>query len=182
MAEYSSLYIKIEIAEEKLNQFFLDKPVQSMLDDAWLEWWNSREMYGKQALEQLPAYSTATNRAVFDELLRGRDFGATERYDTASQSWTFIAVFFSENYIEILPMLSLLQSLAAYQEHTQKGVAFIYDFCWGHHEVMAYLEFVDQKAWLKKYIDPTEIAPAILEEADRRLEEAVSYFNKQFGD
>ncbi len=182
MAEYSSLYINLEINEEKLNQFFFEKPVSQVIDDDWLEWWNSREMHGKKPLEQLPAYVTATNRNVFDELLQDKDFGAKERYDRASQRWIFIVVFFSENYNEILPMLSLLKSLAAYQESTQRGVAFICDFCWGHHEVMAYLEFADQKALLKKYIAPAEIASFIIEEADRKLEQAVADFNKQFED
>lgn len=182
MSEYSSLYINIEITEEKLNQFFLDKPVSQVLDDEWQGWWDSRKMYGKQSLEQLPVYGTATNRDVFDELLQDRDFGAKEFYDSASKRWIFIAVFFSENYNEILPMLSLLKSLASYKESTQRGVAFIYDFCWGHHEVMAYLEFADQKALLKEYITPGEIASVIIEEADRRIEQAVADFNNQFKD
>lgn len=34
MAEYSSLYIKIEIKEEKLKQFFEEKPVPDILNEA----------------------------------------------------------------------------------------------------------------------------------------------------
>lgn len=181
MSEYNSLYIKVKIREEKLQQFFQKKPVPQNLDENWLEWWNSRKMYGKQPLEQIPYYHGQNNREIFNQLLSNLDFGSVERYDTATENWTFISVFFSENYTEILPMLSLLKQLAMYQETEEIGVAFIYDYCWDCNQVMAYLEFANQQALLKSYISPTKIDPTILDEANRTLEAAIEKFNQQFG-
>jgi len=182
MSEYASLYIKIQINEEKLQQFFQDKPAPQSTDENWLQWWESREMYSKQPLLDIPHYHVQNNRAIFDELLNGRDFGSVEHYNKNEESWTFISVFFSENYIEILPMFTLLKQLAIWQDAAHTGVAFIYDFCWGQHEVMAYLAFANQQALLTNYVTPEEIEPAILEEANVKLEAAVKKFNQQFED
>ena len=182
MSEYASLYIKIQIKEERLRQFFLDKPVPQTVDENWLQWWDNREMHSKPPLLNIPHYQVQNNRAAFDQLLHGRDFGSVEHYDKTDKSWTFITVFFSENYLEILPMLSLLKNLATYQDMGDTGVAFIYDFCWGGEEVMAYLEFAGQQAIFNNYISPREIAPSILEQANSTLEAAMEKFNQQFED
>ncbi|WP_312555155.1 hypothetical protein [Empedobacter brevis] len=182
MSEYHSLYIRVKISEEKLQQFFNARPVAQSTDENWLTWWNSHEMYSKQPLEQIPQYHTQNNRAVFDQLVNDRNFGSVEHYDTASQSWTFISAFFSENYIEILPMLALLKHLATYQHPEETGVALIYYFLWGDDEVMAYLEFANGQAMLKPYTKTQEIDAAILGEANKAIEAAVETYNKQFED
>ncbi|MFD2962485.1 MULTISPECIES: hypothetical protein [Olivibacter] len=180
MSEYSSLYINIQIKEEKLQHFFQEKPMPQSIDENWSKWWDSRKMYSKQPLSNLPYYRVQNNRAVFDQLLDGRDFGGVEHYDKNTERWTFIVVFFSENYTEISPMLSLLKQLATYQDVVDTGVAFIYDFFWDCEEVMAYLEFASQQALFKDYSTTKEIEPAILIEANRALEAAVEKFSQQF--
>ncbi len=182
MSEPNSLYVKIKIKEEKLGHFFQQKPIHLTIDDNWRAWWDSREMYSKQELTYIPIYRTENNRAVFDELLKDIDFGSFEQYDRHAQSWTFVSVFFSENYLEILPMLALLKNLASYQEPTEKGIAMIYDFCWGGTSTMAFLEFYEQKALLKDYTETTQIEPSILEEANQVLSATVEAFNKRFED
>ncbi|WP_433903496.1 hypothetical protein [Sphingobacterium puteale] len=182
MAEYSSLYIKITIRKEKLQYFFQDKPVPQNVDENWSKWWDSREMFGKQALLNIPYYHVQSNRTVFDQLLDGRDFGSVEHYDKNDEIWTFTAIFFSENYTEILPMLSLMKQLATYQDKANTGIAFIYDFCWGSEEVMAYLEFTGQQALLKNYKVTDEIESSVLKEANLKLEDAVEKFNQGLKD
>jgi len=182
MAEYSSLYIKVRIREDKLQQFFLAKPIQVEIDENLRSWWHSREMYHKPALENMPVYRANSNRAVFDELLNDRNLGSMEQYDAASQSWIFISVFYSENYREILPMLALLKTLAGYQEKEEKGLALVYDFYWGGTTVMALLEFSDQQALLKDFTHPGQIESSVMDTVNRALETAVKVLNKQFED
>ncbi|MBX3253593.1 MAG: hypothetical protein KF862_05580 [Chitinophagaceae bacterium] len=182
MAEYNSLYINIKIREERLQEFLQEKIIPQNIDDQWQKWWSSREMYSKQTLDHLPHYHFQNNSAIFNQLLKGKDFCSMEQYDENNQTWTFISVFFSENYTEILPMLSLLKSLAPYQEPENTGVACIYDFYWGTNQVMACLEFANQRALLKNYLSVTEIQPGVLEQANRTLEEAIETFNKKFND
>ncbi|MBD1432407.1 hypothetical protein H8B06_06190 [Sphingobacterium sp. DN00404] len=182
MSEQCSLYINIQIKEEKLQQFFQEKPLPQSIDENWLQWWDNREMSGKKPLSNTPHFHVQHNRAVFDQLLNGRDFGSVEHYDKDEESWTFITIFFSENYLEILPMLALLKQLALLQDTANTGVSFIYDYNWGQYEVMAYLAFANQQALLKNYVTPQEIEPALLKEANEILEAAVKKFNQQFED
>lgn len=182
MSEYYSLYINIQISREKLNRFFEEKPLQLAPDENWKSWWNSREMHSKQPLERIPAYQKNSNRDIFDSLLKKKNFGSFERYDPASQRWTFVSVFFSENYVELLPMLALLKTLADCHGTEEKGVAFIYDFYWGNTSVMAYLDFSGTQTLLKNYTKAAEIDPEILNEANQLLETAVELLNKQFED
>lgn len=182
MAEYNSLYLKLEISEEKLRQFFSAKPVPSVLDGNWLHWWESREMYNKQSLASIPSYRTETNRAVLDELILDRNCGAIEQYDQTANRWTFMVIFFSENYQEILPMLSLIASLAPYQDMNQKGAAIIYDYYWGATSVMAYLTFSNRQIQLHQYHKTDEILPAFLAEAKHDLDHAVEKLSQQFED
>lgn len=179
MSEPNSLYVKIKVPKEKLEQFFQDKPLRQTIDDNWRTWWDSREMYSKQALEKIPVYRVENNRHILDELLNDQDFACFEQYDLISQNWTFVSVFFSENYTETLPMLAFLKGLAHYQDSEDKGIALLYDFLWGDGSVMAYLEFSDQQATLKAYTKITEMEPTILYTANQVLEKAVDSFNKK---
>ena len=180
MSEQCSLYIKIQIKEEKIQQFFQEKPLPQSIDEDWTRWWESREMSGKKRLVCVPNYTVQNNRAVFDELLKSRYAASVEHYDKDEESWTFITVYFSENYLEILPMLSLLKQLVSYQDDDNTGVAFIYDYCWGGDEVMAYLFFANQQAWLKNFVTLEEIEPAVLKEVNEKLEAAVKKLSQQF--
>lgn len=105
MSEPNSLYINVKIKQEDLQQFFAAKPVTTNVDNDWQQWWESREMYSKSKLTNVPVYTEEDNRKIIDALLNDKYLGATEQYDAATQYWTFTALYFSENYFEILPML-----------------------------------------------------------------------------
>lgn len=179
MSEPNSLYVKIKITKEKLDQFFHGKTPPQLPDDNWNAWWDTRKMYSKQALQNIPIYQGESNRHILDEFINDQDFACFEQYDAISQDWIFVSVFFSENYTEILPMLAFLKELAHYQDHDDKGTAIIYDFLWGDGSVMAYLEFSSQQATLKAYTKITEIAPTMLYIANQTLEKAVDSFNRK---
>ncbi|SFS71409.1 hypothetical protein [Sphingobacterium wenxiniae] len=182
MSEPNSLYVKIKIKKENLQQFFQQKPSAPVIDDNWRTWWTSREMYSKQELQHLPVYRTQTNRQIIDEFLGYRDMGTFEGYDAHSECWTFISVFFSENYGEILPMLALLKDLATYQDEGDVGIALIYDHQWGDEMIMAYMEFINQKGLLKSYTKTKEVDENVLYLANQEISQAVEKFNKQLGE
>ena len=179
MSEQNSLFIQIKITEEKLQQFFRANPLPHVVDDNWLNWWNSRDMYQPRALEHIPVYEK-NNRAVINDWLNNRRMGCTENYEPASQTWTFSSVFFSENYTEILPMLALLKDLATYQDAGQEGFALVYNFYWGSDAVMAYLDFSNGEALLRNNVDMLLINPAITETANRQIEAAAKALAKKF--
>lgn len=170
MSEQSSLYVNITIKKEKLEQFFQDKPVSVTIDANWLSWWDSREMYSKPELANVPVYNDSSNRAIIEEFLNDARMGAFENYDDEANTWNFGILFFSENYTEILPVLAFLKNLGNYQDKDEKGVAFIYDYFWGDESVMAYLEYADQKALFKNLSSTVDIEPVILKEANQKIE------------
>ena len=182
MAEYDSLYISIQIPQDRLQQFFQATPSVAELTADWRTWWDSRAMYSKPALEQVPRYPFSSNRAVLDNLLGQRNSGSMEQYDAANGRWTFLALFFSENYTELLPLLALLKSLAPYLDAGATGSALVYDYYWGSAEVMAYLRFADQEALLTDCMQTTVIAPEVIQEADTALQDALDLFNKKYTD
>lgn len=179
MSEQCSLYVQIKIGENKLAAFFEDKPQPPLIDNNWLLWWESRAMYSKPSLTDIPTYSIPNNGAIIQEFVKDNRMGAYENYDDESGIWYLGIVFFSENYTEILPMLAWLKNLASYLEEDEKGVAFIYDFYWGDDSVMAYLEFSDKEALLMPTSHVSEINPAILAQANQQLESIVEEFQKR---
>lgn len=165
--ELDTLYISTQIEKERLNAFFAARPIPATIDKNWNQWWESRQMYNKLALETIPIYSKRCIRDVLDDLLKTASYGATEQYDDANQRWTFVALHFSENYHEILPMLALLKQLGSY---TQTGFALIFDWMWGGDTVMAYVDFKGGEASLEPVIASYEIDLNRFEEADSYLQ------------
>ena len=148
MSEQNSLVIRVHISPEKLAQMHQSAPQAIVLDENMKTWWASREMYGKSDLTNVPTYTVRDNRELLTELVRDRYLLAREYYDEERQIWTFFALQFSENYSEILPMISWIIGLAAYLNQGDTGFAIIYDYQWGSEDVMAYIKLEDQKAKL----------------------------------
>lgn len=154
------------------------------IDQDWTSWWDSREMYSPSPLTEIPvysdvpAYSSATNRDLFESFTKDPQTGTQEQQDGLS----FSILFFSENYEEILPMLAWLKSIARYMDAGEQGVALIYDFFWGDGSVMALLLFSNQQASFKPASDISEIEPEILNAANTTLQSAYDAISAQYGD
>ncbi|MCS4167662.1 hypothetical protein [Sphingobacterium sp. BIGb0116] len=165
--ELDSLYISIRIEKSRLNEFFSSKPISPNKDDNWSQWWESRQMYSKTTLEIIPSYSQARIREVFDNLLKDQFFGAKEYYDEEKQHWTFAVLNFSENYLEILPMLALLKQLEGF---VLEGYALIFDWMWGGDTVMAYVDFTAEGALLQTVTESYAVELKRFEEANQGLQ------------
>lgn len=71
MANEDSFFMRAKVKKERLEEFLAQKPLEPTIDDNWLKWWDSREMYSKSPLDDsLRAYIDTTNR-----LLSGSQMG-----------------------------------------------------------------------------------------------------------
>jgi hypothetical protein len=182
MSELSSLYVRLKIKKENLERFFQEKPMAIEVDQDWTSWWDSRKMYSPSPLTEIPVYSSATNRAVLDALIKDPQTAGQEKQEEEEGIWSFSVVFFSENYFESLPMLAWLKSIAHYMDPGDEGVALIYDFFWGSRSVMAHLVFSEQKALFAHTKSTTKIEPAIRDAANNTLKTAFDLISAQYGD
>jgi len=176
MSEQSSLFVKIKIKKEKLEQFLNAKLTKPEVDENWAKWWDSREMYSKDALTEIATYDAATNREVLEKQTFDPKGGWEEE-----GVFAFSIAIFSENFFEIQPMLAWLTGIAPYMDKGDTGVAFIYDFFWGGDDVMAHVEFENQQAVFKTTTSTAEIKPEVLEEANSVLQRAVDILNEEHG-
>ena len=176
MSEQSSLFIKINIKKDKLDNFLDSRPVGSILDSNWLSWWESRDMYSKTELRNIQTFNSESNRSILEDILKDKYIIAKQEYDDSEEIWYLLALQYSENYNEILPIISWIKDLASYLENDNKGFAFIYDYLWGDNTVMAYLQIENRKALLKNINTTAQIEPNLLNEANKKFEEFMNSF------
>ncbi|MBW8683085.1 hypothetical protein [Chitinophaga rhizophila] len=171
MSELSSLFVKLKMKQDSLKRFFEARPAAPIPDEDWAAWWNSRDMYSKSTLQDIPMSSAASNGEVFESCLQAPETFSLIK--TEEDIYIFTSLMFSENYYEILPMLAVLKSVAQYMEPGEEGVAFIYDYFWGGAAVMAHLELSAGKAVLKHTKDTSEMDEVLVNEANAALQEAM---------
>lgn len=168
MSEPCSLFAKVHISQMQLDNFFAAPPWQPAITQDWRDWWDTRQMYSKSALTEIPCY--ANNRV--DAWLEDPFHMAFSNYDPAQELWHFGIIQFTENYIEMLPMLALLHHLAAYKKPDDDDFALIFNYFYGDCEVNASIRYSGQTARLNpKAEHKTDIAPAHLQYATDYLDQ-----------
>ncbi|MCT1531050.1 MULTISPECIES: hypothetical protein [Sphingobacterium] len=176
MSEPNSLFIKVKISKENLNAFLNARPKSSTLNSNWLEWWDSRMMYSKPDLKDVLSFNVESNRHLLEHLLQDHYAFCKQEYNEEKNTWYFMSLQYSENYEEIIPMLSWIKDLATYTDESDTGAAFIYDHLWGDGTVMAYIEIQNKQGLLNKYDRVLQIDPDLLNEADSKLEKLTQQF------
>ncbi len=172
MSEQCSLYIKVQVSKETLDAFLKARPIASTINSNWLEWWDSRAMHSKMELKNIPAYIVPTNGDILEDILEDKYIVAKQAYKDGY--WYLMGLQFSENYTEILPMVSWIKDLAAHLEPDATGVAFIYDYLWGDKTVMAHIEISEKLGKLTRIRRTTEINKEILDEANEMFENLIN--------
>lgn len=165
MSELSSLFVKIKITKKQFENFLTSSPQKPELNNNWTEWWNSRDMYHKTNLstESLYAYDENDNKSIIEGWLQAEQAFAFSDYDQAAEEWRFGIIFFSENYSEMLPMLSFVLSMEKYATESKDNLAIVYPFYWGDSQVLAYINFEGEKALLNSKIQTiADVDPEIL--------------------
>ena len=181
MSEPNSLFIKIKISQEQLEKFKQSRPVASILNNNWLNWWELREFNDKQSLTTISSYSTETNGELLEYFLEDIDMAAKEEYDAEKQLWYFYSLHFSENYLEIIPMISMIKDFAHYLDPESSGQAVLYDFLWGGDQVMFHVEIANKEASLSKFRRIKEIDRELIEESMEKLADLKQNQQRKFG-
>jgi hypothetical protein len=165
MSELSSLYCKVKITKTQLENFLSSAPEAPELNNNWLEWWDSRKMYSKMELtaELLRGYNETSNREILDGWLEYKQAMAFSDYDEATEEWNWGMLFFSENFVEMLPMFAFIISMEKYVTESTQNTAIVFPFFWGDPDVSAFLYFEEGKAILSSSVHTTaHVKPDVL--------------------
>lgn len=178
MSELSSLFLKVKITKEQLENFLISSPKTPELNDNWMVWWNSRDMHSKTSLgpESLIAYNYADNKGILEGWLQFKEACAFSDYDQTTEEWRIGIIFFSENFSEMLPMFAFITSIENYITESKDNLAIVYPFFWGDSNVSAYLNFEGGKALFNSKIQTTtdvdpEILNSVTEYLTKKLDE-----------
>lgn len=150
MSELSTLYCKIKITKAQLEEFLNSPLEEPALNQNWLEFWDSRKMYSKSVLtqEHLRTYNDDYNKEVIDGWMDYPEAMAFSDYDETTEEWNWGMMFFSENYVEMIPMFAFIISLEKYVTESPENYAVVFPFFWGDDGVNAYIYFENGKAVL----------------------------------
>lgn len=185
MSEPNSLFARIHISPEKFEVFLRAAPKIPSLDHEWLAWWDGKEMYKKSHLQEksMRAYSVSHNEAVISTWRGEKDTATFSDYDAANSLWHFGIIFFSENYLEMIPGIAFIKSVEDFKDAHEEDFALIYNYFWEDDSVAAYLRYPNNKSILiaqaqKKADIPTEI----LDYTETYLNQKYEYFRKKYSD
>ncbi|MFD2940971.1 hypothetical protein [Flavobacterium notoginsengisoli] len=158
MSELSSLYCKVKITKSQLEKFLSSSPEKPELNDNWLKWWDSRQMYSKMALtaELLRSYDDDTNQEVLNSWMEYKKAMAFSDYNETTEEWHWGMMFFAENYLDILPMASFIISLEKYVIESSENTAIVFPFFWGDKNVLFFIHFEKGKAILSPSTQSTD--------------------------
>jgi len=183
MSELRSLFIKLKVKQENLDRFFENELIAPQLDEQWLSWWDSREMYGKSALSKIPIYTSYDdNREVVDSHLDSLETGSIEVLDADQGAWTFASLLFSQNYEEILPIMAWFKSLASYLDAGEEGELLIFDFFWGSDQVMAHMVLDGQQVEIKHTKSTKKVDKKFMAEATKAMQDALADMQRNHKD
>lgn len=144
MSELDSLFAKIHITKDNFDAFLKTKPTHPHIDNNWLEWWDSREMYSKTELKEnnLYCYKESTNELIISGWIEAKKSMTFSEYDVENEIWYFGIIMFSENYFEMIPGLAFIKSIDKFLTKNKKNYAIVYDYFWGDDDtVMAYINY-----------------------------------------
>lgn len=150
MSELSSLYCKVKITKPQLEKFLSSPLEEPQLNENWLNFWESRQMYSKSVLTQelLRSYNDNNNQEVIDGWIEYRTAMAFSDYDETAEEWHWGMMFFSENFVEMIPMFAFIISMEKYVSESAENSAIVFPFFWGDSDVSAFISFENGKAIL----------------------------------
>ncbi|MBE8727267.1 hypothetical protein [Flavobacterium hungaricum] len=176
MSELSSLYCKVKITKTQLEKFLNSPLEEPELNQNWLDFWESRKMYSKSVLtkELLRTYNDHNNQEVINGWIDYPEAMAFSDYDETTEEWHWGMMFFSENYVEMIPMFAFIISLEKYVIESTENYAVVFPFFWGDDGVNAYIYFENGKAILSPKVQ-------VLKDIDSKfVEQTKDFLNKKW--
>lgn len=179
MSEPASLYARFTLSHEQYEAFMNSTPARPASFDDWQAWFDRRSMAGdgRVGADMLADLDAAT---VADVIKAWREDPWTGtppiEYDELRRTLRIAMLQASENYIEMLRLLTPLRGAAAFNDATADDFVLIFDYLWGDSEISAYL-LLDQGR--SRFAEP---CPAQhMQEARGYLEEALNYMQSRGG-
>ena len=185
MSELNSLFIRVKIKKNKLDDFFKSKPNKPKIDVNWTEWWNSRKMSEKIKLSEdnMSCYEQPNNQSIVESWVNDKRSGGFSEYNAENEIWNFGIVFFGNNYFEIIPGLVFIKSIAKYIEYNSNNFAIVFDFFWDGNEVSTYTDFKENKSYFKPEVKiKSDISSEKIKYAEAYLDKKVQEFSKTYED
>lgn len=172
MSEPCSFFLRATIEKAQYQKFMQAKPSQPFVNDNWLKWWDSRQLYGKSDLtKEISSWNGPCNQAIVDGWLAAEETMTFSVFDEATNVWEFGIIMCSENYSEILPLLVFCESIFSYKLLSSHDFAIIYPYFWGDSHVMAYMTFAQDGAVLTLADSVADVAKDHLDYTAFRLGE-----------
>lgn len=147
MSELNSLFAQIHITKNNFETFLKAKPTEPKLDENWVQWWNSKEMYNKSELQEkdMRCYEEPTNELIINGWIEAKESLTFSDYDAKNEIWHFGIIMFSENYFEMIPGLAFLKSVAEFKNENTGDFSIVYNYFWGDEDVSAFINYENGK-------------------------------------
>jgi len=141
MSEPNSLFAKIHITKDNFDAFLKTQPAHPKLHTNWLEWWNSKKMYGKTDLQEkdIYCYDKLTNASIIQAWIETKESLTFSDYDNENGIWYFGIIMFAENYFDMIPGLAFVKSVSEFKDTNEDDFAIIYSYFWGSNDIHAYV-------------------------------------------
>lgn len=178
MSELNSLFAKIHISKENFNAFMNAKPTEPKLDNNWLAWWDSKEMYSKTELQEgsVYCYQDPSNEVLINGWKETKQTYTFSDYDLKNEIWHFGIIMFSENYSEMIPGLAFIKSDAEFKQENESDFAIVYSYFWGDEGCNAYINYENGKGLFNTQIqNKSDVNSEILQYAE-------DYLTKKWGE
>jgi hypothetical protein len=163
-SEPEALYVRVPINPEQY-QAFRQAPLPARLPGDAMEWMPHSFEYRQEMemevmrrlLRSRQAFATVSDYLASwpiwpPQLMEeNRHDFVVDHYDPEQGVWTFALWEFSENYIEIGEMLTVLRSIAPYARPEESGSIVLYSYEWRHPHGYVFLRVKDGGS---QYVEP----------------------------
>ncbi|QQP96703.1 hypothetical protein [Lysobacter enzymogenes] len=179
MSEPASLYARFTLSHEQYQAFMSSAPARPAGFDDWQPWFDRQQMSGgnrvpPEILADLDAASVAeVVKAWREDAWTGTP---PVEYDEIRRTLRIAMLQASENYHEMLRLLTPLRGAARFNDPDADDFVVILDFLWGEEEINACLRFGDGASRFEE-----SCAPEHLDEARAYLQEAWDYLQNRAG-
>ncbi len=159
MSEPHSFYSKIKIKKENYEKFLAAEPSIIKKQNGWHEWWNSINIKNKPELknDNLIEYEDENNKEIISGWLNSEEAFSFSIYDDEDETWHFGILYFTDNYLEMIPMLGAMRGIAGYKEKDDSDFIMIYSSFRKPEMIDAYLKFNDKESYFTEKPDKKDI-------------------------
>lgn len=143
MSELSSFYARIGIKAQQYQAFLNSTPLPAKDQPGWQAWWDNLEMYSKSSVdESLQHYPAESIKQVIDNWKHEAGAYTFSDYDEENETWHFGIIFFSENFGEMIPMISAIRQVSDFRKADETDFIIIFPYFWEDDNYCdAYLKF-----------------------------------------